>query len=181
MSKNNNYNFWMSIILVLLTLAVGTGFHDPVLHSVVAYAFGWQIGEVHSGLLTGSTEALITASSMSDISTLSLFIFYMFPATFIFTLVYLLTIRSTSRFFLIIGTLLIALNIASFSPSIKGSDANSALNLLILREYSPTASYFFMYGIFIMALIFYSIYIYIAIENDKKDARRRLNYVLSGR
>ncbi len=183
MSKYNShdYNFWMSIILVFLALLVGTSAHDPILHSVIIWINGWQLGEFNSGILTGSTEALIGVSSMNEISTISLLIFYMFPAVFIFLLVYILTIKSTSRFVLITGTILLGLNIASFSPSISGSDANSSLELLILREVPPISAYIFMYGIFIFALIVWAAYIYVAIENNPKDAKRRLNYVFGSR
>lgn len=179
--SKNNYDFWMSIILVLLSVIIGTGFHDPVLHSVIIYINGWELGAWQAGLLTGSTEALISVSSMESIPTLNLFVFYMFPATFIFALVYLLTIKSTSRFVLIVCIILLGLNIASFSPSIIGSDANSVLELLILRGMPVVTAYTLTYGIFILALLLWAFYIYIAIENNPKDARRRLNYIIGNR
>lgn len=172
--SKNNYDFWMSIILVLLSVIIGTGFHDPVLHSVIIYINGWELGAWQSGLLTGSTEALISVSSMESIPTLNLFVFYMFPATFIFLLVYLLTIKSTSRFALIAGVILLGLNIASFSPSISGSDANSALELLILRGMPTITAYTLMYGLFFIALVLWAFYVFISIENNPKDARRRM-------
>ncbi len=168
-------NFLLSVVLVFLALVIGTQIHDPLLHSIIIWINNWQLGDWQSGILTGSTEALISISSMNDIPTMNLWIFYMFPAITIFTLIYLLTMRSTSRFVLIAGTVIMALNIASFSPSITGSDANSALNLLILRGWSNLSAYLLMYGMFLFALILYGIYIYIAIENNPSDARKRLN------
>lgn len=178
---SHNYNFWMSIILVLLAILIGTHLHDPILHGAIIYMNGWQLGSVQTGLLTGSTEAIISVASMNDIPTLSLFIFFMAPAIFIFLLVYILTIKSTSRFILIIGIILLGLNIASFSPSITGSDASKALELLILRGMSTIEAYTLMYAIFILALFLWGIYIFIATENDYKDARKRLNYVLGNK
>ncbi len=183
MPKNtsHDYNFWLSIILVFLALLVGTSFHDPILHSVIIWINGWELGAWQTGLLTGNTEALIAVASMDNIPTLSLFIFYMFPASFIFVLVYLLTIRSTSRFILIIGLILLGLNISSLSPSITGSDASEALKLLILRSWNPITAYLFMYSIFVVALLAWAIFIYIAIENNPSDARRRMNYIIGNR
>ncbi len=168
------------IIIMLITLGAGTFLHDPILHGLMAYMNGWSVESYSSNLFTGQTTSL----APSNATTNSIWLFYMFPSmaiiilTFIVTYIALMSSTMDDRFILIIGTILIGLNITSLYPAVEGSDSDNALKILIDRGTPEPIAVLFQYTIFIIFFILWCYYIYIAIENNSGDAKKRMKGVL---
>lgn len=176
LNKENDSYLILIILTVFLALAVGTRFHDPYLHGLIIYLNGWQIGDYTSGLTTGSTEAFYSATK--NISTLSVWIFYMFPAIFIYILVMFITFFKSDKIILISGIILTGLNLPSFDPSNKGSDSYEAVMFLLTRGLNEILVFALHWIIFILIIIIWALYLDIAVENDTRDARSRILNIL---
>lgn len=177
--KGNEY-FSYYIIIVLLTLSIGTALHDPFLHGLMAYLNGWSVESYSSNLFTGHTSSI----APKDASTLSIWLFFMFPSMFIiiatFVVTYMALMSSTfeDRLVLTAGVVLVALNMPSLFPGVAGSDSDNALRILVERGTPEITAILIQYSIFIIFFILWCYYIYVAIENNPKDAKRRMKGIL---
>jgi hypothetical protein len=168
--SQEKYNFYLTIILVLLAF-FGTRLHE-FLHQIVAFLFGWS-SSVTTTLLTGSTSVEVLSSTPPSL--LQLWIFYLFPSTFLFISILLLTITHPNRFIQAMGIVIIGLNISSFSIEIPSSDASLSLQSLINSgAVSPFIATLLHWVIFALALLIYILYIYIVNDNNSNDVKKRL-------
>lgn len=166
---SNDY-IYLTILAVFVFLALGTFVHDPILHGIVAYAFHWQISDYQNGLMVGSTSAIASVKA----PVFQYWLFFMLPALFIFVAVIAATIIRTDRLVFVAGIILMMLNLPSLNPEINGSDAYNAVQLLISRGWSTTGAYAAHYLLFFVIVSLFALYLYIAVENSSKDARKRL-------
>ncbi len=171
--RSNDYIF-LTVITVYTMLAIGTFFHDPILHQIPAVLFGWELGGYQNGIMIGSTTAIANAGA----SPLSLWIFYMFPAIAVFFTVVIVTILRQDRLVFVGGIILISLNIASLNPEIKGSDACNAAQMLITNGWSELWAYLLHFVIFILFLLLWGLYLYVVIESNPKDAVARARNII---
>lgn len=177
--KGNEY-FSYYIIIMLLTLSIGTALHDPFLHGLMAYLNGWSIESYSTSLFTGHTSSM----APKDASTFSIWLFFMFPSMFIITSTFIITymalMSSTfeDRLVLTAGVVLVALNMPSLFPGVIGSDSDNAFRILIERGTPEIAAILIQYSIFIIFFLLWCYYIYVAIENNPKDAKKRLHSLI---
>ncbi len=177
--KENEY-FSYYIIIILLVLSIGTALHDPFLHGLMAYLNGWSVESYSSSLFTGRTSVI----TPRDASTGSLWLFYMMPPMTLIALIFIVTYIALmssifeDRLMLVIGTVLIGINITSLYPGVTGSDSDNALRVLIDRGTPEITAVLIQYFIFIMFFLLWCYYIYIAIENNPKDAKKRLHSLI---
>lgn len=172
--ESGNDYIYLTIVMTYLTLAIGTFWHDPILHSLIAIFNGWELDGYKSGLMIGSTSAIANAAS----STFSYWIFYMFPALVIFLLIIIVTIIRQDRILMVGGIILFSLNIPSLNPEITGSDAYNAVQLLVSRGWSEFSATTLHYIIFLLMLAVWGIYLYIVTENNPKDAMGRMKNII---
>lgn len=179
MKQQSDTKYYILIIL-LLTLSIGTFLHDPLLHGLMARLNWWSVDSYSSNLFTGQTSTLVPKSA----STESIWLFFMMPSIVIiisiFIVTYIALISSTfdDRFILLIGVILIGLNITSLYPGVTGSDSDNALKVLIDRGIPEITAYLIHYAIFLVFFVLWSLYLFIAIENNPKDAKKRLHSLI---
>ncbi|CAG0948591.1 MAG: hypothetical protein OIN86_12935 [Candidatus Methanoperedens sp.] len=177
-TESNNF-IYMVILITFIALTLGTFVHDPLLHGFIAKLNGWQIGDYETGLMTGSTDAIISFSEASKATTLSYWLFYMFPSIFIFFGVIILTLINPNRLILVAGIVMTFLNLSSLNPSIQGSDAFNSVQMLMTRGWTESSAYGLHYGIWGLFWILWVLYIYISIENNSKDTKNRIRNIYS--
>lgn len=179
MKQQSDTKYYILIIL-LLTLSIGTALHDPLLHGLMAKINGWSVDSYSSNLFTGQTSAMVPRSATTE----SIWLFFMAPSIIIiisiFIVTYIALISSTfdDRFILLIGIILIGLNIPSLYPGITGSDSDSALKILIDRGTPEITAYLIHYTIFLVFFVLWSLYLFIAVENNAKDAKKRFKSII---
>lgn len=179
MGKKSDTQYYV-IVIMLLSLALGTALHDPFLHGIVAHINGWTVESYSSNLFTGQTSTMAPVNAPTN----QVWVFYMFPAMFIivaiFIVTYLALMTSTmdDKFILVIGIVLVALNIPSLYPGITGSDSESAMRILIDRGMPDFSAVIIHYTIFLIFFVLWSMYLFIAVENNPKDAKKRLNSLI---
>lgn len=172
-AKENNDYIYLTILATFIVLSLGTFVHDPILHSAVALYNGWQIGDYNTGLMVGQTSAIASAFQAAHTTTFNFWLFFMFPAMFIFVATLIAVIIKPDRLVIVSGRILLALNLASLNPSIPGSDAYNAIQFLTTRgwtEFSAYAAHFLLLGIMV---IIWGLFEYIGTENNPEDARKR--------
>ena len=167
MKKNVNNSKTFIILIVFITLGIGTYFHDPILHTIPALLFGWNVPSSFSGFTTGSTNALINPSA----TPLQLWIFYMLPSIAIYAVTLFLTLTHPTKLILISADILLLINLPSFDPLNKGSDSYNAMQYITLSSPIPFILHFLM---FIIAGLILAIFLSIAIEDNVKDAKSRI-------
>lgn len=172
--ESNDYMYW-TIIIGFLVLGVGTAFHDPILHGVVAYIFGWMVEDYNIGMGIGATTAL--APTGTPVS--SIWLFFMLPAIIIFIIVYYVTILKSDRFIFTAGNMLLGINVFSFHPSIDGSDAFKAMGYLIQQGWSESGAYLLHLFILLIAFGLWFLHYYIIGENNLKDAKGRMKNIIN--
>lgn len=177
--ETNNTYVLLTILLSFFTLAIGTRIHDPILHSIVAILNGWSITEWESGLMIGSTTAMISAATATNTSTTMFWLYFMFPPIFIYVVSFLINVFFPNRLIRVSGFILMALNLASVNPEIKGSDAYNAAVFLTTRGWSETTAFGIQYLIMFGFIVLYGLYLYISVEDNDKDARNRMKNLWS--
>jgi len=176
--KENNDYIYLTIMTIFVVLFLGTFFHDPLLHSLIARINGWEISDYTSSLMTGQTTAIATVSQVTHASTFSFWLYYMFPALFIYIITLLVVIIKPERLIISGGFILLSTNLASLNPQIPGSDSFNAVQLLVTRGWSEAGAYalhFIMLGI---AIVILGLYIYIGTENNPEDAKGRVKNII---
>lgn len=175
--EGNDYKY-LTIFIIFISLAFGTFLHDPILHSIVAIANGWELSEYQSGLMTGETTVIATASQASGASTFSFWLYFMFPSLFIYILTMIITILKQDRLLRVAGVVLLSLNLPSLNPEISGSDSYNAVQFLVTRGWTELSAGALHYSILLGALVVYGLYLYIIIEDSNKDSRTRTQNIM---
>lgn len=168
--KESNDYIYYSIIIVFIGLSAGTFLHDPILHGLAATINGWSIDSYDSGWMTGSTSVIAPKTAGWQ----PFWFYFMFPSLVIFILTLAITIIRPERFIRVGGIILISLNLPSMNPTIIGSDAYNAVNMLAKSGFSEGFAYMMHYLLFFLILVVWGIYLYIVIENDSKDSKKRV-------
>lgn len=171
-AENNDY-IYITVLALFSTLTLGTFFHDPLLHGLIAWINGWQIGEYNSGLMTGQTTVIATAAQAAHASTFSFWLFFMFPAIAIYFMSFAAIIINPDRLIIVIGRILMALNLASLNPQIPGSDASNAITFLMTRGWTEFGAYAVHFIILGVMVILWGLFEYIGTENNPEDAKKR--------
>lgn len=175
MKKSSDMQYYI-LAIMLITLSAGTMLHDPLLHGIMAKLNGWSIDSYSSNLFTGQTTSLVPKNA----TTSSIWWFFMMPAVFIiiatFIVTYIALVSSSfdDRFVLVIGVILIGINITSLYPGVSGSDSDNALKTLIDKGTPEITAYLIHYAIFIVFFVLWSFYLFIAVENNSRDAKKRM-------
>ncbi len=179
MKRKSDTQYYI-IVIMLLSLALGTALHDPFLHGMVAHINGWTVESYSSNLFTGQTSTIAPVNAPTN----QIWVFYMFPAmfiiiaTFIVTYLALMTSSIDDKFIMVIGIVLVALNMPSLYPGITGSDSDSAMRILTERGMPEFSAVIIHYAIFLIFFVLWSMYLFIAVENNTKDAKKRLNSLI---
>ncbi len=168
--KENKSHFYLTIIIVLLAF-LGTRLHEG-LHYVIGYVNGWNPTST-SGLLSGFTEV----SMQTMPSAISLWTFYMLPPVVLYLLVMIVTIYHPDRFMRVIGIVIVGMNLPSFSLELSGSDSYNAMQVLITSSMNSLTANLIHWGIYLLAIAIYIIYIYIVIEDDNSDVLKRIKTI----
>jgi len=169
--KEQKSNFYFTIFLVLLAF-IGTRIHE-LIHWTYAYLSGWEASST-SGLLSGFTDVIMQTPP----SPISLWFFYMAPAIIIYITIILITVYHPDRFARVMGIVIIALNLASYSPEIPSSDSYNALQVLLTSGVHSFTANLIHWIIYLSAIAIYIIYIYIVIEDNNKDAVKRIRTLI---
>lgn len=172
--KESNDIWYLTILIVFSTLSIGTFFHDPLLHGIIAYWNGWEIETFETGLITGSTTVLASTKA----STWSVWLYFMFPSIAIFITVIIATWLKPDRLLMVAGIILMSMNIPSLKPDLVGSDAYNAVQYLIFKGWSETGANVLHYILFIAILILWGLYLYISVENNSKDVKARMKNII---
>jgi len=163
----------MFVLIMFLGLGVATYIHDPILHSVPAYLFGWDIESFSTQLTTGETTAVTQNASLMQV-----WIYFMFPSLAIIALSMLVTIFLNNRLLYVVSSILIMMNFASFDPTLIGSDSNKAMDYLIQNGGLTTfAAYVLHIAILLFIIVVIALYWYVIFENNPKDANKRMGEV----
>lgn len=170
--ESNDYIYW-TVIIVFFGLALGTFLHDPVLHSVAATINGWSIDSYESGWMTGSTSVIAPANA----SWQSLWFYFMFPSLAIFILTIVITLIRMEKSVMVGGIILMSLNLPSLNPTIPGSDAYNAVGMLVKSGFAEGYANMLHYLLFFLILVVWGLYLYIVIENNPKDSRKRVENI----
>jgi hypothetical protein len=91
----------------------------------------------------------------------------------VFILAFVLVFYNPNRLIIVGGLIAMALNFSSLLPNIPGSDAQKAVDVLISRGWSEPSAYGVALLITIIMFLIAGLYLYIAIENNPKDAKAR--------
>jgi len=168
--QESNDPIYFSIIVVLFGISISTFIHDPILHSLWAVLNGWSIDSYESGWMTGSTSILASSSA----SWQSLWGYFMFPAISIFILTLIIVAMKPEKLIMIFGIITMSLNLPSLNPLITGSDAYNAVGVLTNGGFSEGFAYTMHYLLFFLILVIWGIYLYIVIEDNSKDSKKRV-------
>jgi len=174
--KESNDMIYWAVIVVLLGMSVSTFFHDPILHGAAALINGWSIDSYDSGGIfgmTGSTSVIAPATA----GWFSLWFYFMFPSLTIFILTMIIAIIKPEKLIMIFGIITISLNLPSLNPTIPGSDAYNAVGMLIKSGFSDGYANLLHYLLFFLILVVWGLYLYIVIENNPNDSRRRIENI----
>lgn len=175
--KISNKYIYLTILTVFIVMGTATFLHDPILHTLVAWANGWQFSSYSASIGIGSTDALVSKAQIAQTPTFNYWLFFMFPSVFIFVFSFIVIVFHPDRLFMVAGNILIMLNFSSLLPTVQGSDAYKAIQFLITRGYPEPTAYFIHYVILIIMFIVYALYLYIVIENNPKDAGIRMRNI----
>ncbi len=175
--ESNDPIYW-TIIIVLFGLSISTFMHDPILHGIAATISGWSIDSYDSGGIfgmTGSTSVIAPTNA----SWQSVWFYFMFPSLAIFILTSLITFIKPEKVIMVGGIILMSLNLPSLNPTITGSDAYNAVDMLIKSGFSEGFVNIVHYLLFFLILIIWGLYLYVTIENSEADARKRVKNIYS--
>lgn len=172
--KEGNDYIYFSVLAVFAVIGIGTFFHDPILHGIIAYWNGWQIESFETGLMTGSTTVLASLKA----STWSIWLYFMFPSIAIFIIVIIATWFKPDRIIMVAGIILMSMNLPSLKPDLQGSDAYNAVQYLVAKGWSELGANVLHYILFILILIIWGLYLYITVEDSRKDAKARMNNIV---
>ncbi|MDD5453917.1 MAG: hypothetical protein PHW62_00255 [Candidatus Ratteibacteria bacterium] len=173
--ESNDPIYW-SIVIVMFGLSLSTFLHDPILHGIAAKINGWSIDSYDMGGIfgmTGSTSVIAPVSA----SWPSLWFYFMFPSLAIFILTVIITFLKPEKSIMVGGTILMSLNLPSLHPTITGSDAYNAVNMLLKHGFSEWLVYVAHFLLFILVLILWALYLYVIIENNQNDAKKRVENI----
>lgn len=175
----NFFTFELLALLFVLTfiasLGASTILHDPTLHYIPAYFFGWDLDSYSISLITGFT--VINIPEALQASALQLWVFFMFPSITLFVFAISISIYFMHRLAYVLSTSIIMLNFASFDFSISNSDANNALLTLTNSGMSETTAYAIHIILYASILISTALFFYIIFENNPKDSTSRLRHI----
>lgn len=172
--KESNDYILYTVLSVFGFIALGTFYHDPILHGIIAYWNGWGIEGFETGLMTGSTTVLASIKA----STSSVWLYFMFPSIAIFITVLIATWLKPDRIIMVAGIILMSMNLPSLKPDLQGSDAYNAVQYLITKGWSELGANALHYILFIAILIIWGLYLYITVENNPKDAKARMENIV---
>lgn len=172
-NEGNDYIYY-TILTIFATIGIGTFFHDPLLHGIIAYWNGWQIEGFETGLMTGSTTVLASLKA----STWSIWFYFIFPSIAIFITVIIATWMKPDRLIMVAGIILMSMNLPSLKPDLIGSDAYNAVQYLIMTGWSETGANVLHYILFILILILWGLYLYITVEDKQTDAKARMKNIV---
>lgn len=177
--KENNDYIYIIILAIFGTLLIGTFFHDPILHGIIASINGWSIQEYNSGLMTGQTTAIASAAQVAGASTFMFWLFFVFPAIFLYLISFAAIIINPDRLIIVVGRILMALNLASMNPQIPGSDASNAIQFLSTRGWTEFSAYLVHFIILGAMIIVWGLFEYIGTENNPEDAHKRADRIFN--
>lgn len=161
------------ILIMFIGLGLATYIHDPILHSIPAYLFGWSIESSQTHLTTGETTAVTNNASLMQV-----WVYFMFPSIVIIIFSMLITIFINNRLLYVFSSILIMMNFASFDPTLVGSDSNNAMEYLIQNGGLTTfAAYALHLAILLFMITVIALYWYVIFENNPKDATKRMGEV----
>ena len=175
--ESNDPIYW-TVIIVMFGLSISTLIHDPVLHGIAATINGWSIDSYDSGGIfgmTGSTSVIAPVSA----SWQQLWFYFMFPSLAIFILTAIITFIKPEKSIMVGGIIVMSLNLPSLNPTITGSDAYNAVDMLVKHSFSEGYANLAHYLLFFLILILWGMYLYVTIENSETDARKRVKNIYS--
>lgn len=175
--ESNDYIYW-TVLIVLFGLSLSTFMHDPVLHGIAATINNWSIDSFDSGGIlgmTGSTSVIAPTSANWQ----SLWFYFMFPSLAIFILTPIITFIRPEKSVMVGGIILMSLNLPSLNPTVPGSDAYNAVDMLIKNGFSEGVIVPAHYLLFILILVLWGLYLYVTIEDSEADARKRIKNIYS--
>lgn len=174
-NNNNDENVMFPILLAITFISFGilTFLHDPFLHSIPAWIFGWQVENWNTGVLTGQTTVSTINATMWQ-----LWWYYMLPSVTLCSVALLSAILKPSRIVAIPSLVLFMLNLASLDPTIIHSDSYNGLRVLLEHNYSVLGAYAIHYAFFIGSLGAFALFLYINLENKPSDSIKRRNSVI---
>lgn len=164
--------FPLFIAITFVSFGLLTFLHDPILHAIPACIFGWNVTEWNAGILTGQTSVTSINAKMWEV-----WLFYMTPPLILCSLALGSAIYKPSRLIAIPALVLFMLNLASLDPEITNSDSYNGLKTLLEGGFSITNAYLIHYGIFILSIIAFAIFLYINLENRPSDSIKRRDNV----
>ncbi len=176
--KESGDNLYLTILAVIAVLALGTFIHEAFLHGIIALINGWTLDSFTYNLMTGQTVATATAAQAARTSTFMFWLFFMFPGIIIYAVTFIIAIIKPERPITVAGIILLALNLASFNPQINGSDSYNAVQFLMTRGWAESRAYIFQFLLLGAAILILSLYLYVVIENNEKDARKRAESII---
>ena len=174
--KESNDPIYWTVIIVLFGLSLSTLIHDPILHGIAALINGWSIDSFDSGGvfgMTGSTSVIAPSTA----SWQSLWFYFMFPSLAIFILTAVIVFIKPEKSVMIFGIISMSLNLPSMNPTITGSDAFNAVGMLVTKGFSEGYANMAHYLLFFLILILWGLYLYVVIENNPKDSRKRVENI----
>lgn len=172
--KEGNDYIYFTILIIFVTIAIGTFWHDPILHGIVALLNGWEIETFETGLMTGSTTVLASTKA----SIWSVWLYFMFPPIAIFVAVIIATWFKPDRLIMVAGIILMSMNLPSLKPDLQGSDAYNAIQYLVIKGWSELGANALHYILFITVLILWGLYLYVTVENNSRDAKARMKNIV---
>lgn len=169
-----NTYIYLTLLVSFVVFSLISYLHDPFLHTIIGtYVNHWQFDSYTTSIGTGSTNFLVTSSDVANTPTFNYWLFYMFPSMTVFILAFVLVFYNPNRLIIVGGLIAMALNFSSLLPNIPGSDAQKAVDVLISRGWSEPSAYGVALLITIIMFLIAGLYLYIAIENNPKDAKAR--------
>lgn len=171
--KLPHFNLLIIFFVLLMSFGTITFLHDPILHLLVAKMFGWEVFSWTADVITGSTTAIIPETA----SELQKWLFFMLPSIVLCTLATAIALFRPTRLYAIPTLIIFMFNFASFIPSINGSDSSNAMNILFNAGYVKLAI-LLHWGIFLLTIFGFSIFLYIYLEDNKKDSMKRSDEVI---
>lgn len=172
---SNDPIYW-TIIIVMFGLSISTLIHDPILHGIAAKINGWSIDSFNSGGIfgmTGSTSVIAPATAPWQ----QLWFYFMFPSLAIFVLTVIITFIKPEKSTMVGGIIVMSLNLPSLNPTITGSDAYNAVDMLVKHGFSEWYANIVHYLLFFLILVIWALYLYVVIENQPQDARKRVENI----
>ncbi len=173
--ESNDPIYW-TIIIVMFGLSISTLIHDPILHGIAATINGWSIDSFDGGGIfgmTGSTSVIAPATA----PWLQLWFYFMFPSLAIFILTAIIAFIKPEKSIMVGGIIVMSLNLPSLNPTIVGSDAYNAVDMLVKHGFSEGLVIIAHYLLFFLILVLWGLYLYVVIENQPNDARKRVENI----